>query len=109
MRWKIKTWVGVRGAMPKGLHHAAEITRQSKLITAKIRAVSEVFSKNIISTSREILLLSFTEDSSLRPGFIYRNDVLAVFLLCFSFVCLVHIFYSFFSFRTTHCFLELLQ
>jgi len=59
------------GQRLQGFTTQLESRDTQSFITRKIGAISEGFNKNtVISTSREILLLSFMEDSYLTPGFI---------------------------------------
>lgn len=85
---KLKLGWGQGGQRRQGSTVQLKSQDSQSFITGKMRAIAEGFNKNIfISTSREILLLSFMEDSYLTPVFIYRNGVLAGFhLSCSSFL-----------------------
>lgn len=96
---KLKLGWGQGGQRRQGSTVQLKSQDSQSFITGKMRAIAEGFNKNIfISTSREILLLSFMEDSYLTPVFIYRNGVLAGFhLSCSSFLL------SFFFFPSEQC------
>jgi len=108
-RGERKTWVGARGATLTGLHHAAGITRHSKLYYTENRSYFRRLQQKYCYFHLQGNPFAFFYGRQLPNTWFHIEEWGLSEVSFFSFVWFVPVFCSCFSFRTLHCFLKLLQ